>query len=94
MTQGFLVSLNEVLWLKHVLYTENGASYDTLLSYWIKCWINAPARYPASQFQPDIEHGSDAIQQLPKDGQLPLNFFRSLSYPNVSFLTVRPVMVR
>ena len=72
MTQGSMVSPNEVLWLKHVLYTENRASYDTLLSYWIKCWINAPARPSASKFQPDLEHESETIHQFPVDGQMPL----------------------
>lgn len=72
-----MVSLNEVPWLKNVMYTEDGGSYDTLLSYWysrnfIKCWINAPARPYASKFQPDLEHESETIHQFPVDGQMPL----------------------
>jgi len=67
MTLGSMVSRNEVPWLKNVLYTENGASHDALLSYWycrnfIKCWINVPARPSASTFQRDLEHESGAIQ--------------------------------
>ena len=94
-----MVSLNEVPWLKNVLYTENGASHDTLLCYWysrnfIKLCLNASARPFASIFQPDLEHEFETVRQFPVDGQMPFNFSRSLSYPTVSFLTVRPATVR
>ncbi len=76
MTLGSVVSPNEVPWLKNVLFTENGASYDTLLSYlycrnFAKCWINVPARPSASKFQPDLEHESETIHQFPAVGQIP-----------------------
>lgn len=40
----------------------------------IKLWINARARSPASKFQPDLEQVSGAVQQFPADGQMPFGF--------------------
>ena len=80
MTQGSMVLFNEVPWLKNVLFTENGASYGSLLCNdiytrnFIKLQINAPARSPDSIFQPDLEHESGTIHQFPADGQLLLEF--------------------
>ena len=99
MTQDSMVSFNEDPWLKNVLFTENGASYDTLLCYWysrnfIKLQIIAPAKSTASIFQPDLEHESGAIHELPTDGKCLSNFYLSVSYPNVSPLIISTATVR
>ena len=52
------------------------ASRHCFIEYrnFIKLQINAPARSPASIFQPDLEHESGAIHQLQADGQMPFKF--------------------